>query len=282
LLLRETHRATIEALKAPRYEIVPIRGVIDQVVHLPRSATLTVTCSPSHGIEPTIGLVEQLSAMGFTAVPHLSARRVLSEDHVAEIIERLTRAGVHDVYVIGGDAGRFDGPFTTAGELIHALNDHGDPFSEIGIAAYPEGHPLVDDEIMWKSLLEKQWQATYIVTQMCFDPEAIGKWVTEARERGISLPVLAGIPGVASKAHLLRVASRIGVGESARFLARHAGMLSRLVRPGNFQPDDLVDDLTPYLADSTLDIRGFHIYTFNYVTQTEDWRRRRLAGDRPY
>jgi methylenetetrahydrofolate reductase (NADPH) len=278
VLVQRTHNSIFEALSTPRFEVIPMKGVLEQVVHLPQSATVTVTCSPVHGIEPTLRVIEKLSSLGFQAVPHISGRMVTSYDHLDEIVDRLIRAGVRDIYVIGGDARTPLGPFSSAGAFLEALHERGSPFDAIGVAGYPEGHPLVDEDRLWEALHDKQSLATYVVTQMCFDPEAIVRWVTEARQRGIVLPALVGIPGCTSRAHLLRIASRIGVGQSARFLNRHAGMLARMLRPGSFCPDDLVDELSPAMSDPLLDIRGFHIYTFNYVEQTERWRQHRLDG----
>jgi methylenetetrahydrofolate reductase (NADPH) len=276
MLLYNHTRALGMALSQSRFEIVPLHGGLEQVESLPRSSTVTVTCSPVNGIEPTVSIVEKLARAGYNAVPHISARMVTGEDHLDQITERLTRAGVTNIYVIGGDSRTPHGPYTSAGELLAKLHRRGNPFQEIGVAGYPEGHPLIDDDRLWYELDQKQSLATYMVTQMCFEPSAIIDWIDTARYRGIALPVFIGIPGVVSRSHLLRIAARIGVGQSARFLSRHAGMFSRMFWSREYSPDDLVDELSPSLLDSRLDIQGFHVYTFNYVRQTEDWRRQRL------
>lgn len=277
MLTQETTRAAILALSAPRYEVVPSNGIPEQLPDLPRGVRLTVTCSPVRGLEPTIETVEQLSALGYEAVPHISARMVVDHEHLSRTVDRLQRAGVRNIYVIGGDASTPLGPYPDALSLLHALQNVGQPFQEVGIAAYPEGHPLIETEQLWDVLLAKQPLATYLVTQMCFDAYAITRWAAQARDRGVSLPAIIGIPGVASRTHLLRMASKIGVGESTRFLSKHTGMLSRLLRPGPFTPDDLIEGLTPAFADPALDIQGVHVYTFNNVAQTEEWRRGYLS-----
>lgn len=278
MLVQETAQATIAALDTPRYEVVPAAGVVEQVSVIPRNVTFTVTCSPTRGMEPTIQTVESLAGLGFDTVPHLAARRVTGPDHLAEIRDRLKYAGVRNVYVIGGDSPEPLGPYQSALSLLRALAELDHPFTEVGIAAYPEGHPIIESDNLWEILHVKQLYATYLVTQMCFDASAISRWIVEARNRGIELPAIVGIPGAASRAHLLRMATKIGVGESARFLGRHSGMISRLVRPGAFTPDDLIDGLSPAMSDPALDIQGIHVYTFNNVIHTEDWRQRRLAN----
>lgn len=277
MLTQDTAQATIAILRAPRYEVMPAGQIVDQLPELPRSVRLTVTCSPDKGLSPTIETAESLSELGYEAVPHISARMVSSREHLAEIVKRLRRASVRNIYVIGGDAANPLGPYPGALSLLHALQELGHPFAEIGIAAYPEGHPLIEASDLWRILWAKQPLVTYMVTQMCFDATAISQWIAEARQKGVHLPAIVGIPGVASRKHLLRMASKVGVGESARFLSKHTGMISRLVRPGPFTPDDLIDGLSPAVSDSALDIRGIHVYTFNNVAQTEEWRQRRLS-----
>jgi methylenetetrahydrofolate reductase (NADPH) len=78
-----------------------------------------------------------------------------------------------------------------------------------------------------------------------------------------------------SRAKLLRVSTRIGIGDSLRYLRKNGSFASRFLR-GGFSPDPLVDGLGPALdADK---IAGFHVFTFNDVEDTERWRRERLAS----
>ena len=84
---------------------------------------------------------------------------------------------------------------------------------------------------------------------------------------------------------MLRISHKIGVGDSTRFLRKHAGLtgilFASLFKSGSYRPDALVEGLSPYLGDPDYDIVGFHIYTFNQVERTEKWRRSLLnpAGE---
>ena len=115
-----------------------------------------------------------------------------------------------------------------------------------------------------------------MTTQMCFDPGAIAAWLAGRRAEGITLPVWIGLPGVAELHKLMLISARIGVADSKRFLAKNTRLVGRLVRPGGYSPNGLMEGLAPTLADPTADIRGLHIYTFNQVESTEAWRRRYL------
>ena len=124
--------------------------------------------------------------------------------------------------------------------------------------------------------------ATFIVTQLCYNPEAVIEWIEKIRGRGIDLPVEVGIPGVMKYSRLLQISRKVGVGDSVKFLRKTTGVVD-FVRQivgsrGTYKPDELVDGLGPYADDEEYRISGIHIYTFNQTTDTEDWRRGRLQG----
>ena len=269
-----------EVLARPRYEVIPTKGTDEWVDDLPEEGKVAITCSPAQGIEGTLRLAERLAKHGFRIVPHVSARLVADKGHLEEVVERLGNLEVKEIFVIGGDAKKPAGPFPSAFELLCAMSDLGHGFKEIGVGGYPEGHPLIDDDALRRALLDKQQFATYIVSQMCFDPEAILDWVANVRRLGVSLPVLIGVPGVVNKERLLQISRKIGVGQSARFLGKHVGLvrnlLADLFRSGGYSPDGLAGELAPYVGVRDLGIKGFHFYTFNQVEDTERWRRRML------
>jgi methylenetetrahydrofolate reductase (NADPH) len=153
--------------------------------------------------------------------------------------------------------------------------EHG--IEEVGIGGYPEGHPLIDDEELDRALLDKQPFASYVVTQLCFDADAILGWISDIRHRGIGLPVYVGLPGVVDRKKLLQVSLKVGVGDAARFLKRQAGLVGMLLKPGGYSPDELVERLAPYAGDNHYDIVGLHLYTFNQVESTEQWRQGMLG-----
>jgi methylenetetrahydrofolate reductase (NADH) len=274
----ERNGALVEALARPRFELIPMEGARERAAHLPKGAKVAITCSPTRGIESTLLLGEELSERGFQIVPHISARLVAGRAHLEEIVRRLNDLGVGEVFVIGGDARKPAGPFSGALELLSAMTDLGHDFEHIGIGGYPEGHPAIDDNTLLRALLDKQPFATYIVSQMCFDPGAILDWVADMRRRGIELPVYVGLPGVVERKRLLRVSLKIGVGDSARFLTKYTNVLTRLLKPGGYNPDGLVKELAPYVGDREYNIVGFHIYTFNQVESTEKWRQQTLES----
>jgi len=273
--MRQEHaRAVAEALRRPRYEVVPLEGVVGRVAeHVPRDVKLTVTASPRKGIGPTLDVAAALAELGYRVVPHLSARLVADETHLKDVMQRLSGLGIREAFVIAGDVDEPHGAFASALDLLEAMAGSGHQLDEIGIAGYPERHPVIADDVTIQAMWDKRRYATYIVSQLCFDPKVVAGWVQRVRRRGVEQPIHLGVPGPVEVSRLLRVSSSIGLGESARFIRRHRGWLPHLLRPGGYRPDRLVEGLAGTLADPADRVHGFHVYTFNEVERTERWRR---------
>jgi methylenetetrahydrofolate reductase (NADPH) len=157
------------------------------------------------------------------------------------------------------------------------MDELGHPFLQIGVPAYPEGHPDIADDVLLAALIEKQRYASYMATQMCFNPDAITSWIPRLRAQGVSLPIHLGVPGVAEITKLMRVAARIGVADSARYLKKNRKIVGHLLSPGSFGPDALLEGLGSAVADPAVAIRRLHVFTFNEVGATVAWQQRMLA-----
>ncbi|HEX9539153.1 MAG TPA: methylenetetrahydrofolate reductase [Streptosporangiaceae bacterium] len=265
-------------LSRPRYEVFPAGGVEDAVAEwVPAGMTVTVTASPARGLDATLDLTERLAARGYRVVPHVSARLVTDDSHLTEIVGRLLACGVDDVFVPAGDADPPAGLFDNALSLIEQLAEMGRPFARVGITGYPESHPRIDDDITIQAMWDKRHHAAYIVSNLCFDPAVLRRWIGRIRARGVTLPLFVGLAGPVDRARLMRMAARAGVAESARFLAGHTEWFLRLGTPGGYRPDRLLDRTGATLAAPASAVEGLHLFTFNQVRQTEEWRRSLLA-----
>jgi len=273
--MQNMRSALVEALRKPRYEVIPLPGIEDQLIeHVPKHTKLTVTASPLKGIQPTLELAERLSAEGFVVAPHLSARLIRDRVQLDEILARLREADVRDVFVVAGDAPEPAGEFEGSGALLEAMGGHG--LDEIGITGYPESHPLISDEVTIQAMHQKEPYATYITSQICFDTGIINDWVLRVRRRGVQLPIYVGMPGAVTMMKLMRISSNIGLGESARFLKKYGNWFWRMFMPGGYSPDALIEGLSASLGDPERKVLGFHVYTFNEVGKTEAWRQETL------
>ena len=270
--------AVIKTVHDAYMEVFPTATIEERLNVLDRGAYVAVTCSPSKGIDVTLDMTERLVARGFRVIPHVAAKMVRDKAHLSGIMARLKDLKVKSIFVPGGDAKTPAGDYSTAFELLRDIAEYDHDFLDIGIAAHPEGHPDVDNDVMLAELEKKQPLANYLVTQMCFDPEALGNWLYGIRERGIDLPAWIGIPGVADLKSLLLTSMRIGVGDSLRYLRNQSRMATLLFRSKAYTPESLLLELAPYLADPACKVAGHHIYCFNQVAKSETWRKQFLAS----
>jgi methylenetetrahydrofolate reductase (NADPH) len=269
----KTDPAVKTLLASVRYEVIPTAkveaAVVDQV---PRDVPITVTASPARGIAATLDFAERLVDHGYQVVPHLAARMISGPTELAEIVERLVKAGVTNVFCPAGDQDPPAGEYVGALEMLTHLTDLGRPFADVGITGYPESHPAIEDDITIQSMWDKRAHATYVVSNLCFDPRTIHRWLRRMRRRGITLPVLIGLPGPVERAKLMATATKIGVGQSMRFVRAHPGAMARIAAPGGFSPERFLAKSSAYVGDPALKVTGLHVFTFNQVAETEAWR----------
>lgn len=254
-----------------RFELLPIAGLQEAARALPEGAVVSVTCSPRHGLERTLEASEWLVGEGFRVVPHLAARLVRDRDHLEQVLGRLAVLGIDDAFVVGGDAERAVGTYPHGRALLEAMVGLELRPARIGVPAYPEGHPWLTEVELQRDLEAKAALADYAVTQLCFEAAPLLAWRLHQRRAGLSLPVIAGIPGVMETRRLLAIALRLGLGPSVRALRRQSGWMARLLTPSPYRPDALLEPLVPLLGDPLGGFVGLHVYTFNRVAPTRRW-----------
>jgi len=264
-------------LSHPRYEVLPTEEAEELVAtHVPADVTITITSSPKRGIEATLSLAERLNDRGYAVIPHLAARLVRDASHLKEIVSRLAPLG-GNVFIVAGDSREAAGEFPDSVSLLTAIAAQAPSLRDIGITGYPESHSFIDDDLTIQAMWDKRRLATYIVSNLCFDVRVLKRWVARVRRRGVQLPIHIGMAGVADPAKLLRVSTRIGITDSARFLRGHSNWLLRMVRPGGYSPERFATALMPELAQPDRNIVGLHVFTFNEIEPTERWRQEMLA-----
>lgn len=260
--------------RSAKIEIIPLRGYEQKLAEVPRDTTVTITCSPRLGLERTLAATEIAAAAGYDVVPHLAARQVVDETELKEFVRRLEAAGVRNLYVIGGDAARPAGIYSSSAELLDALGglDHG--LTSIGVACYPEGHPAIAGDVLLAALLAKQPVVHYMVSQLCFDAPALLGWLHGVREAGVTLPLHIGLAAPMQARRLAEISLEIGVGSSLRYLAKQHGLLGNLLRGKSYQPERLLVDMGPELVSRAMNVERLHLFSFNQVAATADWQRR--------
>jgi methylenetetrahydrofolate reductase (NADPH) len=156
---------------------------------------------------------------------------------------------------------------------------------EVSIAGYPEGHPDISQDVLWRALEEKSLSLTQqglqatILTQFAFDTDPVLSWIDEVRARGIGSTIRIGTPGPAGIKRLLGFARRFGIGANAMIVKKYGFSLTNLM--GTAGPDKFVTDLSAMLADKDADAPTgttsgpvkLHFYTFGGLLATADWAR---------
>ena len=112
----------------------------------------------------------------------------------------------------------------------------------------------LDETLRWalhekQRLLAEAGVNGYCSTQMCFDPDAIAKWLRVEREMGLTLPVHLGISGVVDKAKLLTMGARLGIGDSLKYLRKNVGAVVKMMTTISYDPNDLLLPLSSDLLD---------------------------------
>jgi methylenetetrahydrofolate reductase (NADPH) len=262
-----------------RFEVLPFPGIVEEAARLPRPVRVTVTCSPKQGPDRAMEAAAGLRQLDHSVTVHVAARMVRDRDHLGQLLAGLTDAGVDDLFLIGGDIEDPVGEYASAVDLLPLVVDRAPRPGMIGIAGYPEGHPRISVEDLDQALRDKSRLADYVVTQMCFDPEALHTWIVRQREQGLELPVVIGMPGRVARRKLLTMSARIGVGPSIDFLRKQKGLRSLLSRRAT--ADRLYDGVAPLLDDPDLAVAGFQYFTFNELVQTWEWHQKKASSEAP-
>jgi len=253
---------SIEATRPSASEIAQLGEILTP------GTCVYVTALPKAAPDETIEAAVGLRRVGLKPVIHIAARRLASADTLRDVLQRLTgEAGVQRLLVIGGDIDAV-GPYSDALAVIQKgeLRRHG--IEEIGIGAYPEGHPRIPTARLEASLDEKIASATAqglrvnIVTQFSFSGARIIAWLTQLRSSGIKNRVGIGLAGPTSVPALIRYAKRCGVSTSLRGLA--SGMAISLV--GNVGPERIIEMLSA--SQRELGETRLHYFSFGGVVAT--------------
>jgi len=262
-------------VRAARWELVPIKSIEPAIEALPAGASVSVSCSPAKGVDATLDVCARLIDHGHDAVPHIATRMVADREHTARIAAWAERYRPSELFVIAGDAETPSGPYEGAAAFLRDLFEAGGVSSSIGVSGYPDGHPLIDVAVqrehlhLKQDLLRAAGVAGSVSTQMCFDIPRIVAWTERLRADGVTLPIRLGIPGVVDRARLLTLGTRLGIGQSLRYLRKNRAAIGQLVAPGGYDPTVLVEGVASRATE--LAITSLHVFTFNAIADSVAW-----------
>ncbi|MCM1011369.1 MULTISPECIES: methylenetetrahydrofolate reductase [unclassified Brevibacterium] len=246
---------------------------------IPAGTRINVTYLGNEDLPMRVAAAQAVRELGFTPVPHISARRIASEQSLREFLAALRDAGASQhVFVVGGDPAVPEGPYPDSLTIIRSgiLQDYG--VREVSIAGYPEGHPDIEEATLWEHLsaktaaLSDQDLGQVVLSQFAFDADRVTAWIAQVRAAGIDAEIRVGAPGPAGVKRLMGYARRFGVGASAGIVRKYGFSLTNLV--GTAGPDRLITDLAADLAGAgeAAAVKA-HFYTFGGLAATAEWVR---------
>lgn len=235
----------------------------------------------NEGHDQRINAARVIRSCGFEPVPIISSRRLQSQEDLDYLVSNLVGAASPSRFIlVGGDPSSPAGPYRDSLALLQSgiLERHS--IRNVGIVAYPEGHPKIETSALWQAL---KWKTEFlrdvgcaveITTQFGFDASAVIIWLRQLRDLGIMSAVRVGVPGPTDVARLLRFAKQFGVVASASIARRYGLSLTNLlqpVRPDRFW-DQLADGINAYALGEVL----YHLYPFGGVEEGVRWMSERL------
>ena len=183
--------------------------------------------------------------------------------HVKRVLEELKEKGIENVLALRGDIpadGKVEKDYRYASELIREIREMGD-FC-IGAACYPEGHVesanKTEDILHLKEKVEAG--CDFVTTQMFFDNNILYNYLYRIREKGVTVPVVAGIMPVTSASQIARICRMSGTYLPSRFKAivdRFGGNPAAMKQAGIAYATEQIIDL---IANG---VNAIHVYTMN-------------------
>ncbi|MEU9343472.1 methylenetetrahydrofolate reductase [Streptomyces sp. NPDC048278] len=250
---------------------------LEEASHLiPQGTRINVTFLGNENLPMRLDAARAVKRLGFVPVPHFSARRLGSRADFEQFLAGLRADGTEtDVFAIGGDPARPEGPYEDSLALIESglLREHG--VRHVGISGYPEGHPAISGEKLWSALRDKsaaiaaQGLDGSIITQFGFDVDPVLTWVERVRDEGMDLPIRIGVPGPAGVRRLMGYAARFGVGTSASIAKKYGLSLTNLM--GTAGPDRFLHALADGYDPDRHGTMKIHFYTFGGLRATSEW-----------
>ncbi len=205
--------------------------------------------------------------IGLTVVAHLTCVGS-TRNEIMSILEKDVESGIENILALRGDPPKGeavwkhpDNGFDYAADLVSFIKKNY-PHICIGVAGFPEGHPLTPNRLKEIEYLKAKVDAgaDYIVTQMFFDNRDFYDFCERCELAGIHVPVIAGIMPITTRKGMIRMAELAG---GARF---PAGLLRSVARAEN---DKYFEEISIHWAAEQLrnliynDVRGIHLYTLN-------------------
>lgn len=199
-------------------------------------------------------------------VPVLSHLTCVSStrEKVHSVLREIQAHGIENVLALRGDIpkdGKVEKDYQYASQLIREIRETC-PDLCIGAACYPEGHVESVNKTVDIGHLKEKVEAgcDFVTTQMFFDNNILYNYLYRIREKGITVPVVAGIMPVTNISQIKRICSMSGTYLPARFKAivdRFGDNPAAMKQAGIAYATEQIIDL---IANH---VNGIHVYSMN-------------------
>ena len=213
--------------------------------------------------EHTVHIASDLqSQYGVNVLTHLTCVSS-TRAHVSSMLDQFRQHGIQNVLALRGDIPQGGAPandYHYAAELVRDIKAQGD-FC-VGGACYPEGHVEAanksEDILHLKEKVEAGCE--FLTTQMFFDNHILYNFLYRIREKGITVPVIAGIMPVTNVKQIKRITSMSGTYLPERFKA--------IVDRFGDNPDAMKQAGVIYATEQIIDliangVNHIHVYSMN-------------------
>jgi methylenetetrahydrofolate reductase (NADPH) len=237
---------------------------------------LFLTALPTRPFADLEASASEVHRNALTPVPHVSARHFATFADVDRHLANLrSGAGADRIMLIGGDRAQPAGEVRDALSVIESglLEKHG--LTCVYLPGFPDGNPHVDEDEVETSLvtklaaLQQRGIESEIVTQFCFEPRPINRWLEKLRGRGVHIPVRVGLAGPTTLLKWVGYARRCGVKASAEALAARSGLVRHAFRA--MTPDPIIRSLAEGVAAGKIENVRPHLFSFGGVEDTVAW-----------
>lgn len=243
---------------------------------LPAYTQVKVAFLGNETFEQRLAALETLRASGADPMPIVSSRRLTSEATLESYLtQAIQKASIDSIFLVGGDPATPQGPFNDSLDLINSNALDRFAIGTVGIAGYPEGHPRVEDEVLWHYLklktegLVARGFSVEITTQLSFNAEAVIRWIEKVRAAGIQVPIRVGIPSPSTLTGLLKFASQCRVSTSAGLLRQYGWQVTSLLKP--LGPEGFVETLQAGIEQHQLGDVRLHLFPMGNLARTLKW-----------
>ena len=241
----------------------PVKETVERLA-LEKPSFMSVTYGASGNAQAnTVAIASFVQDCGVPALAHLTCLSA-TLDSLAEEVASLRKAGIENVLCLRGDLPKDaseppPGYFSHAVDLVRALRPS--TFC-LGGACYPECHPecrhMEDDIVHLREKVDAGLD--FVTTQMFFDNNIFYRYLSKLRDRGVTVPVIAGIMPVTNGRQIARICALSGTYLPSRFKA--------IVDRYGDRPAAMLDAGVAYATEQIIDlfangVNAVHIYTMN-------------------